>query len=133
MPIEFTLTALDVSSAGNVSAAGLRSLCDGLSSNQSIQSLRIAGGGFTTDDCLVVAKYLHLNPPLLDLDLSHNAITDVGDLAEALESNKTLRTLTLAHNKIDDAGFILLLQSLIDKGITTLFNQFDIFTFDSQF
>ena len=78
---------------------GLKSLCEALSTNTTLQTLHLANCGLILDEenGLSLCQLLSTNTSLCLLDLSANKVTDCLHIAIGLSNNRTLRTLLLPN------------------------------------
>ena len=87
-----------------IGEGGLRSLCEALSSNTTIQHLDLGGCSLTLseENGLPLCQLLSTNTSLTYLQLSGNTVTDCRHIAAGLSNNKTLRELKLSSCDVTD-------------------------------
>eukprot|EP00434_Breviolum_minutum_P012182 symbB.v1.2.010743.t1/scaffold708.1/size170785/11 len=97
---------IEEASLANISRSGLMALSNDISSNGHVTKLDFRHVCFGPEEGSILAAGLATNRVLLDLNLQHNNLSDVGTLAvaQALTEQGVLEALTLDANGIGDVG-----------------------------
>ena len=83
---------------------GLKSLCDALSTNTTLEGLILKNCSLTINEQngFLLCQLLSTNKSLICLDLSHNTVTNCHHIAAGLSNNKTMRILSLNRCNLTD-------------------------------
>ncbi|GMH73636.1 hypothetical protein TrST_g7182 [Triparma strigata] len=105
--LDLSENAIGVDSLGRRSAAGMKSMVPGFSSDLcKLVSLNMSENYLGNEECILLASVLEVMFDLRDLDISFNDVHAVGarHLGNALKFNNTLQHLNLGGNHVQDGG-----------------------------
>ena len=92
---------------------GLKSLCDALSTNTTLEELKLKNCSLTLNG-ENLCRLLSTNKSLTCLDLSYNRVTDCSHIAAGLSNNQTMSTLNMNNCDLTDQSIQELSTGLYD-------------------
>eukprot|EP00913_Durusdinium_trenchii_P013065 g12265.t1 len=115
---------IEEASLANISRSGLLALSNDIGSNRHVTKLDFRHVCFGPEEGIILSRGLLTNRVLLDLNLQHNNLSDVGTcaVAQALAEQGVLEALTLDANGIGDIGACALAECTMKDGGVALGN-----------
>ena len=108
---------IELSEYSALGDTGAQRLCAALFGHPALRELRLAKTGLGAAGTSLVAEVIAVHLRLTLVDLSHNAVRDVGagSLADALKASRALQTLLLQSCEIGNPGGVMLASALMHR------------------